>query len=177
MSVTRAAVSLVLNGQASPTAPMAARSWPSFIAGAAWKIEVVKKPKDQKGFEVLPRRWVVATDHRLDQPMPATDAKGGSKTSTVPKGRKIMTPGIHKDYAAKAGALLCSFMKLSGSDSLHNSRSGLWAWPGSQLLPIPRPQSSRPGRIKEIRGHGASLFDVRNPPSGLSRDGLARMLL
>ena len=29
------------------------------IAGAAWKIEVVKKPKDQKGFEVLTRRWVV----------------------------------------------------------------------------------------------------------------------
>ena len=29
------------------------------IAGAAWKIEMVKKPKDQKGFEVLPRRWVV----------------------------------------------------------------------------------------------------------------------
>ncbi len=29
------------------------------MAGAAWKIEVVKKPKDQKGFEVLPRRWVV----------------------------------------------------------------------------------------------------------------------
>ena len=29
------------------------------IAGAAWKIEVVKKPKNQKGFEVLPRRWVV----------------------------------------------------------------------------------------------------------------------
>ena len=29
------------------------------IAGAAWKIEVVKKPKDQKGFEVLPRRRVV----------------------------------------------------------------------------------------------------------------------
>ena len=29
------------------------------MAGAAWKIEVLKKPKDQKGFEVLPRRWVV----------------------------------------------------------------------------------------------------------------------
>ena len=29
------------------------------LAGAAWKIEVVKRPKDQKGFEVLPRRWVV----------------------------------------------------------------------------------------------------------------------
>jgi transposase len=29
------------------------------MAGASWKIEVVKKPKDQKGFEVLPRRWVV----------------------------------------------------------------------------------------------------------------------
>ena len=29
------------------------------LAGGAWKIEVVKKPKDQKGFEVLPRRWVV----------------------------------------------------------------------------------------------------------------------
>ena len=29
------------------------------MAGAAWKIEVVKKPKDQKGFESLPRRWVV----------------------------------------------------------------------------------------------------------------------
>ena len=29
------------------------------IAGAAWKIEIVKRAKDQKGFEVLPRRWVV----------------------------------------------------------------------------------------------------------------------
>jgi len=29
------------------------------MAGAAWTIEVVKRPKDQKGFEVLPRRWVV----------------------------------------------------------------------------------------------------------------------
>ncbi len=29
------------------------------IAGAAWKIEVVKRPADQKGFEVLPKRWVV----------------------------------------------------------------------------------------------------------------------
>ena len=29
------------------------------IAGAAWKIGGVKKPKDQKGFEVLTRRWVV----------------------------------------------------------------------------------------------------------------------
>jgi len=29
------------------------------LAGAAWKIEVVKRPSDQKGFEVLPKRWVV----------------------------------------------------------------------------------------------------------------------
>jgi len=29
------------------------------LAGTAWKIEVVKRPKDQKGFQVLPRRWVV----------------------------------------------------------------------------------------------------------------------
>ena len=29
------------------------------IAGAAWKTEVVKRPADQKGFEVLPKRWVV----------------------------------------------------------------------------------------------------------------------
>ena len=29
------------------------------IAGASWKIEVVKRPADQKGFEVLPKRWVV----------------------------------------------------------------------------------------------------------------------
>ncbi len=29
------------------------------MAAAAWKIEVVKRPKEQKGFEVLPRRWVV----------------------------------------------------------------------------------------------------------------------
>ena len=29
------------------------------MAGADWTIEVVKRPKDQKGFEVLPRRWVV----------------------------------------------------------------------------------------------------------------------
>jgi hypothetical protein len=29
------------------------------IAGAAWKIGVVKKSKDQKGFQVLTRRWVV----------------------------------------------------------------------------------------------------------------------
>ena len=29
------------------------------MASAAWTIEVVKRPKDQKGFEILPRRWVV----------------------------------------------------------------------------------------------------------------------
>jgi transposase len=29
------------------------------IASAAWNIEVVKRPADQKGFEVLPKRWVV----------------------------------------------------------------------------------------------------------------------
>ena len=29
------------------------------IAGAPWKIEVVRRPADQKGFEVLPKRWVV----------------------------------------------------------------------------------------------------------------------
>lgn len=28
-------------------------------AGAGWEIEVVKRPADQMGFEVLPRRWVV----------------------------------------------------------------------------------------------------------------------
>ena len=28
-------------------------------AGAAWTIEVVKRPADQKGFEILPKRWVV----------------------------------------------------------------------------------------------------------------------
>ncbi len=29
------------------------------MVGGGWKIEVVKRPKEQKGFEVLPRRWVV----------------------------------------------------------------------------------------------------------------------
>lgn len=29
------------------------------IAGAPWTIEVVKRPAHQKGFEVLPKRWVV----------------------------------------------------------------------------------------------------------------------
>lgn len=29
------------------------------IADATWKIEVVRKPADQKGFEALPKRWVV----------------------------------------------------------------------------------------------------------------------
>ncbi len=29
------------------------------MAGAAWKIEVVKRPAHQRGFEVLPKRWVV----------------------------------------------------------------------------------------------------------------------
>ncbi len=29
------------------------------MAGSGWEIEVVKRPADQKGFEVLPRRWVV----------------------------------------------------------------------------------------------------------------------
>ena len=29
------------------------------IVGAPWKIEVVRRPADQKGFEVLPKRWVV----------------------------------------------------------------------------------------------------------------------
>ena len=29
------------------------------IAGSGWEIEVVKRPAEKKGFEVLPRRWVV----------------------------------------------------------------------------------------------------------------------
>ena len=29
------------------------------MAGSGWDIEVVKRPADQKGFEALPRRWVV----------------------------------------------------------------------------------------------------------------------
>ena len=29
------------------------------MAGTGWKIEVVKRSADQKGFEALPRRWVV----------------------------------------------------------------------------------------------------------------------
>ena len=29
------------------------------IAGAAWEIEVVRKPAGQNGFEPLPKRWVV----------------------------------------------------------------------------------------------------------------------
>jgi|TARA_Y100000310_G_C20240877_1_gene604620 transposase len=29
------------------------------IADATWVIEVVRRPADQKGFEVLPKRWVV----------------------------------------------------------------------------------------------------------------------
>ena len=29
------------------------------MAGAAWKIEVVKRSAQAKGFEVIPRRWVV----------------------------------------------------------------------------------------------------------------------
>ena len=33
-------------------------------AGAGWEIEVVKRPADQKGFEVLPRRWVVERSRR-----------------------------------------------------------------------------------------------------------------
>ena len=30
-----------------------------FAAFANWVLEIVKKPEDQKGFQVLPRRWVV----------------------------------------------------------------------------------------------------------------------
>jgi putative transposase len=30
-----------------------------FCAFANWVLEIVKKPEDQKGFKVLPRRWVV----------------------------------------------------------------------------------------------------------------------
>ena len=29
------------------------------LAGAPWKLEVVKRPEGQKGFEVLPKRWVI----------------------------------------------------------------------------------------------------------------------
>jgi len=29
------------------------------MSAASWKIEVVKSPANQKGFEVIPRRWVV----------------------------------------------------------------------------------------------------------------------
>ena len=32
-------------------------AWFKMVAG--WVLEIVKKPADQKGFQVLPRRWVV----------------------------------------------------------------------------------------------------------------------
>jgi hypothetical protein len=41
------------------------------MAGAPWKIEVVTRPEGQKGFQVLPKRWVVEAHHRLDQPLSA----------------------------------------------------------------------------------------------------------
>ena len=34
------------------------------MAGAGPEIEVVKRPADQKGFEVLPKRWVVERSQR-----------------------------------------------------------------------------------------------------------------
>jgi len=34
------------------------------MAGAAWKIEVVNRPAGQKGFQALPKRWVVERSRR-----------------------------------------------------------------------------------------------------------------
>jgi len=31
----------------------------SYVTGGDWTLEIVKKPEDQKGFAVLPKRWVV----------------------------------------------------------------------------------------------------------------------
>jgi len=30
-----------------------------FATEGAWKLEIVRKPEDQKGFSVLPKRWIV----------------------------------------------------------------------------------------------------------------------
>ena len=34
------------------------------MASASWNIEVVRRPANQKGFEVLPKRWVVDRSRR-----------------------------------------------------------------------------------------------------------------
>ncbi len=45
--------------RSSPTAPTAAKSCAGPWADAAWRIELVKRSAQAKGFEVIPRRWVV----------------------------------------------------------------------------------------------------------------------
>lgn len=84
------------------------------MAGASWAIEVVKRPEGQKGFEVLPRRWVVErTPHpepvegRLDQPLPAP-CQGLRKSQ--PNGAGFHPDGQHKDHDAPTYPLLLSFV-------------------------------------------------------------------
>ena len=86
------------------------------IAGAAWKIGVVKKPKDQKGFEVLTRRWVVERTIRLDQPLPAIEQRF---RKSQPHSSCLHPSRFHQAYAAKARALLCSFINFR--DGLYDS--------------------------------------------------------
>ena len=77
------------------------------MAGAAWKIEVVKRSAQAKGFEVIPRRWVVertiawiCRSRRL--------AKDYEKPQ--PNSPRLHPTGEHQAHAPKDHQILLSLM-------------------------------------------------------------------
>ncbi len=77
------------------------------MADAAWRIEVVKRSAQAKGFEVIPRRSRRGTPHRLDQPLPAP-RQGLRKPQ--PNRHRPHPTGEHQAHAPKTYQILLSLM-------------------------------------------------------------------
>ncbi len=77
------------------------------MANAAWRIEVVKRSAQAKGFEVIPRRSRRGTHHRLDQSLPAL---GQGLRKPQPNRHRLHPTGEHQAHAQKDHPVLLSFM-------------------------------------------------------------------
>ncbi len=77
------------------------------MADAAWRIELVKRSAQAKGFEVIPRRSRRGTRHRLDRSLPAL---GQGLRKPQPNGHRLHPSGQHQAHAPKTHQILLSIM-------------------------------------------------------------------
>ncbi len=77
------------------------------MADAAWRIELVKRSAQAKGFEVIPRRSRRRAHHRLDQPLPPP-RQGLRKPQ--PNRHRLHPSRQHQAHAQKDYPLLLSLM-------------------------------------------------------------------